>query len=133
MNSRKMLLMCELKYWLMSKLSQSEVLYVSPDANAGDRKKLRVNDVDDDDASWCCRSSLKDGNQRLAVRFCVMKCTFARLMSSVMIRGARWGPMHDAIVLCSATQDCFETQRVSAQVLVWRDQNASKQRYAPHQ
>lgn len=106
MNSRRIDLMCALKYWLISRLSHSDVLYVSPDANAGDRKKLRAKDADDDEASWCCRNSLNDGNQSLVRRFCEMKCTFARFTSSVMTRGARLGPMNDAIVLCSATQDC---------------------------
>lgn len=68
MNSRRMLLICALKYWLMRRLSQSDVLYVRPDANAGERKKLRANDADDDDASWCCRASLNDANHSLARR-----------------------------------------------------------------
>ena len=37
MNSRKMLLSIGLKYWLIIKLSQSDVEYVKPDANAGDK------------------------------------------------------------------------------------------------
>lgn len=111
MNSRRMLLICELKYWLINRLSQSDVLYVSPEANAGDTKKLRAKDADDDDASWCCRNSLNDGNQSLARRFCDTKCTFARFTSSVMTRGARFGPMNDAIVLCSAIQDCGQHKK----------------------
>lgn len=105
MNSRRILLICELKYWLISKLSQSDVLYARPDANAGDMKKLRANDAEHDDASCCCRAALNDGNQSLARRLWLTKCTFARFTSSVMTRGARFGPISDRMVLCSAMHD----------------------------